>query len=91
MVAKDVMQREVFAVQADQLVDEVVEMFVREHIHGVPVLGPAGELVGMVTQQDVFFSAATLGYAGHFVAAAAVQVAAVLLVAVALRRAILSP
>jgi RhtX/FptX family siderophore transporter len=48
--------------------------------------------IGPLTLSSVSgFSAATLGYAGHFVAAAAVQVAAVLLVAVALRRAILSP
>jgi CBS domain-containing protein len=31
-------------------------MLVREHLHGAPVLDPSGRLVGVVTQQDIFFS-----------------------------------
>lgn len=61
MVAKDLMRREVFTVQEDQPLEELIEMLVREHIHGVPVLDRAGELVGVVTQQDIFFGASTRG------------------------------
>jgi CBS domain-containing protein len=61
MVAKDLMRRDVFTVQDDQSVDELIHLLVREHIHGCPVVNRAGDLVGIVTQQDVFFSAVTRG------------------------------
>ena len=60
MLAKDLMRREVISVRDDQPIEEVNEMLLREHIHGVPVLDAEGDLVGMVTQQDIFFSFATL-------------------------------
>jgi CBS-domain-containing membrane protein len=60
MVAKDLMHREVFTVQEDQPLEELTEMLVHEHLHGAPVLSAEGELVGVVTQQDIFFSSATL-------------------------------
>ena len=34
MLAKDLMRREVFTVQEDQAIEEVIEVLVREHIHG---------------------------------------------------------
>ena len=65
MLAKDVMRREVFTVQEDQPVEAVIEVLVREHIQGVPVLDAEGRLVGVVTQQDVFFSSATAAEPGR--------------------------
>jgi len=59
MIAKDLMRREVFTVRDDQSVDELVDVLVREHIHGCPVVDGDGTLVGVVTQQDVFFSEVT--------------------------------
>lgn len=61
MVAKDLMRREVFTVRDDQSVEEVMHLLVREHIHGCPVIDRNRDLVGVVTQQDVFFSAVTRG------------------------------
>ena len=59
MVAKDLMRSDVFTVRDDQSVDELVDLLVREHIHGCPVVDKDGELVGVVTQQDVFLSQVT--------------------------------
>ena len=61
MLAREIMHRELFTIREDQPVTELVDILVREHIHGVPVLNSAGELVGVVTQQDVFFSTVTRG------------------------------
>ena len=59
MRAKDLMRTEVLTVSADDTVETLIETFVGEHIHGAPVLDGAGKLVGMVTQQDIFFSSMT--------------------------------
>lgn len=61
MVAKQLMRREVFTIREDAPVEELVDLLVREHIHGCPVLDAAGSLVGVVTQQDVFLGGATRG------------------------------
>jgi CBS domain-containing protein len=60
MLARDIMRKEVFTVREDEPVDALIEMLVREHIHGAPVINRRYELVGVVTQQDIFFSAVTL-------------------------------
>jgi CBS domain-containing protein len=59
MLARDIMQRDVFTVRDDQPVETLIDLMVQEHIHGCPVVDAQGELVGVVTQQDVFFSEAT--------------------------------
>lgn len=59
MQAKDLMRRDVVTVREDATVQELIEVLVREHIHGVPVLNRSGKLLGMVTQQDIFFSSMT--------------------------------
>jgi len=64
MVAKELMRREVFTIREDATVDELIDLLVREHIHGCPVLDAAGELVGVVTQQDVFLGGSTRGAKG---------------------------
>lgn len=61
MLAKDLMRSEVITAREDQPVGEIIEVLVREHIHGIPVVDGRGKLVGVVTQQDVFFSSVTLG------------------------------
>lgn len=60
MLAHEIMQKDVFTIQDDQTVDELVDLLVREHIQGAPVVDRDGNLVGVVTQQDVFFSTVTL-------------------------------
>ena len=59
MVARDLMRRDVFTIREDRPIAELIDLLVREHIHGCPVVDGSGELVGIVTQQDVFFSAVT--------------------------------
>ena len=59
MLAKELMRREVFTIRDDRPLSELIDLLVREHIHGCPVVDRNGELVGIVTQQDVFFSAVT--------------------------------
>ena len=61
MLAKDLMRREVFTIRDDQTVDELMQLLVREHIHGCPVVDAEDLLVGVVTQQDVFFGGVTRG------------------------------
>ena len=56
MQARDIMQRDVFTVRDDQSVGALIDLLVQEHIHGCPVVDAKGDLVGVVTQQDVFFS-----------------------------------
>jgi CBS domain-containing protein len=52
MRAKDLMRHEVVTVQEDDTVEDLVMVFVGEHIHGAPVVDGEGKLVGIVTQQD---------------------------------------
>lgn len=65
MVAKELMRRDVFTIREDASVDDLVDLLVREHIHGCPVLDASGTLVGVVTQQDVFLGRATRGPEGE--------------------------
>jgi CBS domain-containing protein len=59
MLAKDLMNRTVVSIREDEPVESLIDLVVREHIHGVPVIDEAGRLVGVVTQQDIFFSTVT--------------------------------
>ena len=59
MRAKDLMQTDVLTVREDESVSSLIDVLVGEHIHGAPVVGPAGQLVGVVTQQDIFFGTMT--------------------------------
>jgi CBS domain-containing protein len=56
MLAKELMRRDVFTVRDDTGVGDLIDLMVRERIHGCPVIDGNGKLVGVVTQQDVFFS-----------------------------------
>ena len=59
MQAKDLMRRRVPTVDQDDSVSDLVELLVGEHIHGAPVVDSEGTLVGVVTQQDIFFGSMT--------------------------------
>ena len=61
MRAKELMSQEVFTVCEDDTVEDLVQVLVGEHIHGAPVVNRRGELVGIVTQQDIFFGSMTRG------------------------------
>jgi CBS domain-containing protein len=53
------MQRDVQFVREDATVAAVIDLLVREHLHGVPVVNRRHELVGVVSQQDVLFGSMT--------------------------------
>lgn len=59
MVAKDLMSTDVLTVAEDDHVEDLLDVLVGENIHGAPVLDKAGTLVGVVSQQDVFFGMMT--------------------------------
>ncbi len=61
MLAKDLMRPDVVTVGEDESIADLLDVFVRQNIHGAPVLNRRGELVGGVTQQDVYFGSATQG------------------------------
>lgn len=55
MRAKDLMQKDVVTIREDASVDQLCDLLQVEHIHGVPVLSAAGELVGIVSEEDVVY------------------------------------
>ena len=55
MQARDLMQEDVFTVAESDPIEELLDVLVAEHIHGAPVVNSEGDLVGVVTQQDLVF------------------------------------
>ena len=53
MKAADVMVTNVISVGSQASVQEVAEVLLRNRISGVPVIGPQGELVGIVSEGDL--------------------------------------
>jgi CBS domain-containing protein len=53
MKARDVMTREVVAVQAETPVCEIARLLLDNHVSGAPVLDGAGAPIGMVTEGDL--------------------------------------
>jgi CBS-domain-containing membrane protein len=51
--ARDIMTREVITVKPDTTVEELARILMEHHISGVPVVDDAGELVGIVTENDL--------------------------------------
>jgi len=65
MLARDLMRKEVLTIEAGESVATLMDVLVREHVHGLPVVDEEGRLVGMVTQQDIFFATVTLDRQGN--------------------------
>ena len=63
MQVRDVMTRSVISVTARQPVLDAVQLMLDNRISGLPVLDPAGKLVGIVTRAT-FFAAARLAPRG---------------------------
>jgi CBS domain-containing protein len=55
MRARELMNTEVVTIREDSHVDLLCDLFQVAHVHGVPVLDAGGELVGMVSEEDVIF------------------------------------
>lgn len=52
MRAHQIMKRRVITVTAETSILEAANLMLREHIGGLPVVGEAGELIGMVSESD---------------------------------------
>lgn len=59
MQVKDLMRTRVLTVRETDPVEDVVDILVREHIHGAPVVDESGRLVGVVSQLDIYFGTMT--------------------------------
>ena len=53
MQVNEIMTREVVTVSPETSFKEVVEVLLRSRVSGVPVVGDAGDLVGLVTEADL--------------------------------------
>ncbi len=53
LTASDIMTRDVISVSPDMSVAETSELLTRYRIHGAPVVGDGGQLVGMVSLVDL--------------------------------------
>src|ERR1700752_1872045 len=52
MKARDVMTTRVISIETDAPITRAVRLMLQNRISGLPVVGPKGELVGMVTEGD---------------------------------------
>ena len=53
MLAKDVMTTKVVKVSAESTVPEIAQLLMKNHISGVPVVGPGDKIVGIVSEGDL--------------------------------------
>lgn len=53
MEARDIMTRDVIALRPEMSVEEATDLLLRYRIHGAPVTGPQGQLIGMVSFVDL--------------------------------------
>ncbi len=53
LTAQDIMTREVVTVTPETTLEELAKLFIEHDISGVPVVDPAGTLLGMVTENDL--------------------------------------
>jgi len=62
MLAKSLMVTHIATVNDDLPVDDLCDVLQAAHVNGLPVLNAVGELVGIVTEQDVLYG--TMGGVG---------------------------
>jgi CBS domain-containing protein len=55
MLARNLMETDIATVKDDLPVDDLCEVLQVGHVNGLPVLDARGELVGIVTEQDVLY------------------------------------
>ncbi|MFQ5669363.1 MAG: HPP family protein [Acidobacteriota bacterium] len=67
--ASDIMVSPVWTVHPDTPVSAVVELFQAHRIKGAPVVDGEGDLVGMVTEEDIVFG--QMGFSDHELAGGA--------------------
>ncbi|HBK52378.1 MAG TPA: hypothetical protein DDZ44_00370, partial [Syntrophomonas wolfei] len=60
MLAKDIMTREVIAVNKNDSLEEVARILLKEKISGVPVVDADRHVIGIVTEKDLIVKASEL-------------------------------
>ncbi|OGR11906.1 MAG: hypothetical protein A2277_04500 [Desulfobacterales bacterium RIFOXYA12_FULL_46_15] len=53
--AKDIMEKNIISVQPDTEITKAVEILLKNHINGVPVVDKNGALAGILCQSDLIF------------------------------------
>jgi CBS domain-containing protein len=53
LTAKDIMNRDVFTVRADWMVDQLADFLIENSISGAPVVSENGKLIGVVSLTDI--------------------------------------
>lgn len=53
--AKDIMEKNIISVQPDTEITKAVEILLKNHINGVPVVDKTGALTGILCQSDLIF------------------------------------
>lgn len=53
--AADIMSQKFITVPVSMTIGDLVDVLQRAHVHAAPVLSAAGELVGIVTQEDILY------------------------------------
>ena len=55
VIAEDIMETDVICISPDTEVPKAVEILLKNHINGVPVVNDKNELVGILCQSDLIF------------------------------------
>lgn len=53
--AKDIMEKNIITLSPDTEISKAVEILLKNHINGVPVVNADGELMGILCQSDLIF------------------------------------
>ena len=59
MRAVELMRENVILIRDADPIEEVLDVLVGEHIHGAPVVNDQGDLVGVISQLDIYFGKMT--------------------------------
>ena len=60
VIAEDIMETDVICISPDTEVPKAVEILLKNHINGVPVVNDNNELVGILCQSDLIFQQKTM-------------------------------
>lgn len=60
MKVAEIMTTSLYALGPETPVDQVAQVFARRQVSGVPVVGPDGRLLGMITEEDLIVRNANL-------------------------------
>jgi len=61
MRAEEIMRSPVIAIRQDETVARLCDVMQQEHVNGVPVVDERGEMVGIVTEEDVLYGTMGIG------------------------------